>query len=237
MPSRRSGSGREPARLAGPLRILLAVITIGNLAASCGLKAPSAVPPRNEQVQLQSSIVNDRKHLFNGVLTYLPLRSMPVEDTQELEVELIAIGQNAAAVRIPEGRVVGSRSFKVGGVEEAKLSVSGGGVDIAPVSPARATIGQPGDSVTWRWDLTPKEPGDYTLKLEVITYQGTSDRPLAYINPPVRIGLSVTNTLSHRIKTNVPRIVGFVTFIGVLAGAIAGVRSLVVRQRKRGRRR
>ena len=66
------------------------------------------------QVLLQSSIVNDRKHLFNGVLLYSPLDPMPVEQTQELDVELIGAGKNPQAFLNPYPKVVGSRSLQVG---------------------------------------------------------------------------------------------------------------------------
>ena len=126
---------------------------------------------------------------------------MPVGGTQELDVELIAVGQNRKAIKIPRGNMVGSRSLQVGGVEEAKLSVPGGKVDVSSVGPTRGLIGQPGDEVNWSWGVTPKETGTYMLDLVITTYQGSSDNPLFVINPPIRIKLVVTNTFLHRLDS------------------------------------
>ena len=160
-----------------------------------------ASPPVSDQVKLETSIANDREHLFRGLLTYLPLDPMPVDSTQELHVTLIALGQNPAAVEVPPGKVVGSRSLQVGGVEEAALSVLGGGADISAVGPTRGLIGKPGDVVSWTWDIKPKEPREYKLDLVVITYQATSSNPLFVVNPPIQIELKVNNTLSHQISS------------------------------------
>jgi hypothetical protein len=200
----RSSSRWKPTGLASVL-VFLPVVIVTGILSGCTQTRGEANPnpnPTSDQVRLLSSIVNDRKHLFNGVLMYLPLKPMAVESTKQFRVKLIAVGQNSAAVKIPKGKVVGSRSLKVGGVEQASLSNSGGGVSISPVGPTRVTIAEPGDSVTWTWDITAEQPGDYTLNLVVITYQGTSDRVLTYINRPVPINLKVRDTWSHRAKSS-----------------------------------
>lgn len=168
-------------------------------------------------MQLQSKIVNDRKGLFRGVLAYKPLDPMPVEETRAFQATLIAVGNKPTSVRIPRGNVVGSRSLQVGGVQEAKLSARGGGVDIALAGPPRRLIARPGDRAVWAWNITPKEPKDYTLELVVITYQGTGDNPLDIINPPIEIELTVTNTWWHRIKSMNTAAIGAAAFVGAVA--------------------
>jgi hypothetical protein len=170
-----------------------------------------------DQVNLESSIVNDRKHLFKGVLRYRPLSPVAVGDTTELDVTLIAVGKNPGQVFILPGKVIGSRSLQVGGVEGATLAARGGGMKISQVGPARGLIGQPGDSVSWIWNITPDEPGDYILELVVVTYQGSSDNPLSVVNPPVQIALDVTDTWSHRISSLKGWIIGLGAFFAALA--------------------
>jgi hypothetical protein len=83
MPDQRSRS-RIQARdvVAVALGFILAFITFVAVYGLHGAGSRAAKPhPRvqDEQVLLQSSIINDREHLFNGVLTF-PLPSpMPVE--------------------------------------------------------------------------------------------------------------------------------------------------------------
>jgi hypothetical protein len=219
MPDQRSRSRIWKKRLGVVgLVILFVVITLYSTARqSLGPPghgtAPGALP---DQVNLQSLIVNDRKHLFAGVLTYYPLRPMAVGSTLELSVTLTGTGQNPGQVVIPHGNVIGSRSLRVGGVEGATLSARGSGIQISPVGPTRGLIGQPGDSVYWYWDITPSEPGDYILQLVVVTYLGTSDNPLSVVNPPVPIALNVTDTWSHRLDSVKGWIIGFGAFFGAL---------------------
>src|SRR5215831_12698861 len=76
---------------------LVGAAIINAILASCGgsaLESPSpgtgwtgggersSGQPGN-QVELQTSIVSDREHLFRGVVSYFPLNPMPVDGTQE----------------------------------------------------------------------------------------------------------------------------------------------------------
>jgi hypothetical protein len=196
------------------------------------------------QIQLESSIVSDRKHLFRGVLTYEDLEEMPVEDTQDLTVTLQAIGehQDPDVVRTPHGVLAGLRWLRVGGVEEAKLSVRGPAdrVEISPVGSTRGLIGKPGDKISWIWEITPKEPGSYTLRLVVVTYQGMSDNPLATLNPPIEIDLSVSDTGRHRFKWITDRIVGLSIILGAVSVILVFFREQIfgpISKRRRRRRR
>jgi hypothetical protein len=114
-----------------------------------------------------------------------------------------------------------------GGVEEAKLSVRGGGVDISPVGPTRGLIGQPGDKVDWVWDITPKEPGEHTFDLVIVTYKGSSDNPLFIVNPPINIKLDVTETWSHRISSAKAWVIGFGGLVIALAAIVTFFREQV----------
>ena len=205
------------------LLALALLIGVALISASCGYSEASspvgAGAPPNEQVKLQTSIVSDREHLFRGVLSYLPLNPMPVDSTQEVHVTLVAVGEDPAAVEVAPGEVVGSRSMRVGGVEEARLSARGGGADISAVGPTRGLIGEPGDKLSWTWDITPKEPRKYELELVVITYQGTSNSPLSVVNPPIEIRLEVNNTFSHQISSMKAWLIG----LGAVAVAAAAI--------------
>jgi hypothetical protein len=217
MPAQRS---RSRIRVWSAVAVVLGVIAVFVIVVASalpGASLPTRRPSPPPQVSLQSSIVNDREHLFNGVLTYEPPSPMPVDNTQLLEVQLIAVGQDPSAVRIPYGHIVGSRSLRVGGVEDATLSARGGGVQISSVGPTRRLIGQPGDMVSWTWEITPMQPGMYTLELVVVTYQGESDNPLSIVNPPIPITLNVTDTLSHRVNSVKGWIIGFSAFLAAVA--------------------
>jgi hypothetical protein len=226
MPDQQS---RSPIRVrnavATALEVSLALIISATFVAGCSSTIQSSSSsgaqtivngPVSEQVLIQGTIVSDRKHLFNGVLTYVHLSPMPVDNTQELDVTLIAVGQNGD-VPIPPFNVIGSRSLQVGGVEDATLSDRGGGVQISPVGSTRRLIGQPGDTAHWAWDITPMQPGEYTLELVVVTYQGTTDNPLSIINPPVDIALNVTDTWSHRLDSVKGWIIGLGAFFAAVA--------------------
>jgi hypothetical protein len=182
-----------------------------------GEGSPGTGGSAENQVILQSSIIKAREHLFDGVLTYQPLEPIPVEDTRQFRVTLVAVVEGTEFPRIPPGDVVGSRELQVGGVEEAKLSGPPGKVDISPVGSTRRLIGQVGDQATWAWNITPKQPGDYTLDLVITTYQGTTENPLYIINPPIPIDLSVRNTWPHFLNAMKAWIIAFSTFVGAVA--------------------
>ena len=207
----------------------------GVLLAGCGGEPAStgSAQSHSEQVVLQSSIVSDREHLFTGVLTYQPPDPVAVDATRQLMVTLTATGRDSPPVSTADGAIVGSRSLRVGGREEAILSAQGGGVDISAVGPVTGLIGQPGDRVHWIWDITPRQPGTHTLDLVVITYQGTTDNPLETLNPPVQIPVQVGNTVSHAASKINGWIVGFGAFLAALAGIVAVLTPLWRRRKSR----
>jgi hypothetical protein len=186
-----------------------------------GSGSPGPGGSAENQVILQSSIIKAREHLFDGVLTYQPLEPIPVEDTRQFRVTLVAVVEGTEFPSIPPGEVVGSRELQVGGVEEAKLSGPPGKVDISPVGSTRRLIGQVGDQATWAWNITPKQPGDYTLDLVITTYQGTTENPLYIINPPIPIDLSVRNTWSYFFNAMKAWIIAFSTFVAAVAVILA----------------
>lgn len=205
------------------MALLSPFLLVGN---SPALKLKIDKPGPSQQVRLESSIINDRSHLFKGFLTYSTLQSMRVGEVQQVYARLSAIGKNSPALKVPRGNVVGSRSLRVGGVEEANLSVGGDGVDVSSVGTARRTIGRPGDQALWTWTVSPGKPGDYVLDLVVTTYQGKSDNPISIVSPPIQIGLHVTATTGSFWSNlgTVGRVL--VTIAGVLA-AVATIMAVL----------
>jgi hypothetical protein len=237
----RTGSGprRRSVRVGTAKRVtdaLASSVGLGVLLAGCGGGSGSGLTgsarSHSEQVVLQSSIVSDRTHLFTGVLTYRPPDAMAVDATRQLTVTLTAVGRDSPPVSTADGAIVGSRSLRVGGREEAVLSARGG-VDISAVGPVTGLIGQPGDHVNWTWDITPRQPGTHTLDLVVITYQGTTDNPLETLNPPVQISLRVGNTVSHTASKINGWVVGFGAFLAALAGIFVVITPLWRRRKSR----
>jgi hypothetical protein len=110
-------------------------------------------------------------------------------------------------------------------------------VTISPVGPTQREIGKPGDRVSWSWNITPKEPGDYILDLIVMTYHEKTDNPLYVLDPPIEIDISVTNTWSHRFKSMVGWILGFALFIGAVGTILIFFREQVFAPLKNFRKR
>ncbi|NUK32521.1 hypothetical protein HRW16_19350 [Streptomyces lunaelactis] len=193
---------------------------------------PMATPGNSSvnQVKLQSSIVDDRKSLFNGIVSYSDLEPVKVEESAEVEVELIAVGSDFDAAPVPEGRIVGSRKLLVGGVEEARLSCRTKDVEISAIGPAKGLIGRIGDSVTWRWAITPKKAGKHTLDLVIVTYQGNTNNPLHAVNPPIKIEVEAKQTLKSRVNSARVWVLGISTFVVALSGILAFFREPIFKR-------
>jgi hypothetical protein len=172
-----------------------------------------------DQADLQAGIVNDRRHLFDGLLVYASYVSTPVDDSLTYRVRLTARGEKAAAV--PARPATQTRSFQVGGVEGAALTAGSGDVKVVLLTDAktRQVIAEPGDSVEWQWSVSPSEPGDYDLVLALTTYQGDSDRALDTLTPPITVHLGVRNTASHRLHSMQSTLIA----LGGVAGALLGL--------------
>lgn len=153
-----------------------------------------------DQVIFQEGVAEDRRSLFNGVLYYQPPNVVDVGDTLEFSAWLTAI-RGKTPPEWPPGRVVAQRTLRVGGVQKAYLSEAGKNVDIEVLGSPSGTIAAPGDEVEWRWYLTPRKPGRYTLKLMVETYRGDSDVLLARSSPPIDVSLTARATWGYRITS------------------------------------
>ncbi|MFI2348441.1 hypothetical protein ACH492_15620 [Streptomyces sp. NPDC019443] len=168
-----------------------------------------------DQVIFQKGVAEDRRSLFNGVLYYQPPKEVDVDDTLEFTVWLTAIrGETPPAW--PPGRVVAQRALRVGGVQKAYLFEAGKDVDIEVLGSPIGTIAAPGDEVEWRWYLTPRKPGRYTLKLMVETYRGDSGVLLARSSPPIDIILTARATWGYRITSAQNWLIGLATSLTAL---------------------
>lgn len=203
---------------------LLLLLALG--LAACGVpgesnKGPESVGQRPGQADLQSSIVDDRKHLFDGSLAYDPSVSVSVGDSLTYDVRLTARGEKSSHGTAQAALV--TRAFQVGGVEEAALSAGDADVRVVSLTPdVKQVIAQPGDLAEWQWSVSAGEPGDHDLALTVTTFQGDSDRALDTLAPPISVHLSVRDTWSHRFASMQD---GLYTAAGI-AGALAGVYAL-----------
>ncbi|MCJ0868940.1 hypothetical protein MTF69_05985 [Streptomyces sp. AP-93] len=171
----------------------------------------------------QKGVAEDRKSLFNGVLYYDPPKTVDVGDTLEFAVQLRAI-RGETPPMWPPGDVVAQRALSVGGVQKAHLSEAGNNVDIEVLGSQSGTIAAPDDEVEWRWYITPRKPGRYTLKLMVETYRGDSEVLLARTSPPIDIALTARTTWGYRITSARNWLIGLAAFLAALTAVGAAFR-------------
>lgn len=159
-------------------------------------------PGRPDQADFQAKIVDDRRQLFDGSLSYRSRVSAPVGESVTYSIKLTALGEDASRRVNPE-RATETRAFQVGGVEGASLTSASGQVRVVRLADikTRQVIAEPGDTVEWRWGLTASEPGSYDLVLSLTTYQGDSDRALDTLTPPITVRLQIENTWSNRVDS------------------------------------
>jgi hypothetical protein len=220
---------------------LLLLLALG--LAACGVpgesnKGPESVQQRPGQADLLASVVNDRKHLFDGSLAYDPSVSVSVGGSLTYDVRLTSRGEKSSRGTAQVALV--TRAFQVGGVEEATLSAGDSAVRVVLLSPrVKQVIAQPGDPADWQWSVSATEPGDYDLTLTVTTLQGDSDRALDTLTPPITVHLTVHNTWSHRFAS----MQNWLYAAAGSAGALAGIYALraplteLVRGRREARQR
>ncbi|KOU72397.1 hypothetical protein ADK61_27250 [Streptomyces sp. XY66] len=79
------------------------------------------------------------------------------------------------------------------------MSEPSGGIKVEPIGSSRQLLASPRDSMEWRWNLTPRKPGQYQLNLVVEPYQGDTENVLAHTGPPIHITLTVNNTFWYRV--------------------------------------
>ncbi|MER6419906.1 hypothetical protein [Streptomyces sp. NPDC001137] len=194
------------------------LLTLG--LAACGVPTESGSGAGLGQAALEASIRNDRKHLFDGSLTYTPDISMSVGGRLSYAVVLTARGEKSS--RRAAQAALETRVFRVGGWQGAGLSADGPEVKTVLHGPQRQAIGAPGENAQWQWSVSADEPGDYDLALTVITYQGNTDRALETLKPPIKVRLKVYDTWSHRFTA----MRNWLYTAAGIAGALVGVLAL-----------
>lgn len=172
-----------------------------------------------------------------GRLSYTAPQAIAVSTTRAVTVTLEAADHLKP---VPPGQTQPHVTLKVGGLEGATLTATNGSIAITRVGPATGLIAQPGDEVSWTWDLTPQEPGPVVLDLVVVTYLGDTSEPLYTLSPPLVIRLTAGNTIGHQTTAVGSDITAIAAVVGSVAGALvalAGCMAWVVRSRDRRRKR
>ncbi|MDQ0994077.1 hypothetical protein [Streptomyces sp. V3I7] len=190
---------------------------------------------RPDQATLQASVVNDRKYLFNGSLSFVSHVETEVGDPVTYVVRLTAVTpaddkpphaspSPSTPASASEPPTPETRSFQVGGVEGAALTSGSDRVKVVPLSDSttKQIIAAPRDTALWQWSVTPSEPGEYRLALAVTTYQGESDRALDTLTPPITLHLTVHDTWAHRGNA----LKGWLIGLGAVALALTAVLAL-----------
>jgi hypothetical protein len=172
------------------------------MASSFALLLDSDGKRSSDQADFQARILDDRKQLFDGRLSYSSLVSADVGDSVTYTIRLTALGE-AGSGRLAPGRGAKARSFQVGGVQGASLTSTSSRVRVVRLNDttARQVIAAPGDAIEWHWSVTATQPGSYGLVLGLTTYQGDSDRALDTLTPPITVRMQVENSWSHRIAS------------------------------------
>ncbi|MFB7260813.1 hypothetical protein ACFCXH_01415 [Streptomyces nojiriensis] len=176
-----------------------------------------------DQVVFQLKAARDRGALFTGELTYRPPPSVDIGDSVEFSVTLAGpeaypgdpdapsptpgpdpfrssdLPHPDPSPREDPEAADETRELPVGGVQGAHLSEPRGDVKVDPIGSSRQLLVSRRDRVEWRWDLTPRKPGQYQLSLVVETYQGDSENVLARTAPPIDIALTVNSTFWYRV--------------------------------------
>jgi hypothetical protein len=196
---------------------------------SCSPQIGQAPPPDPDQASFLADVVDDRKQLFAGILTYESHVSSSVGDSTIYTISLTALGRSNTRTPDPGQPATETRDFQVGGVEGAKLTPRSRDVKVQLLADTKTkqVIAEPGDVVSWQWSVTAGEPGDYELLLVLTTYQQDSDRALATLHPPITIHLSVNNTWSHRIDSMRNSLIAW-GGVAVALGAIVAFRAPLV---------
>ncbi|MCH5670593.1 hypothetical protein [Streptomyces gilvus] len=190
------------------------------LLAACGVPGgEKSVGPGLSQADLRASIIDDRKQLFDGSLSYAPSVSVPVGGSLRFDVVLTARGEKSRRVA---RTAVQTRVFRVGGMQGARLTPDSREVRTVLLSEARQPIARPGESALWEWSVSADEPGDYELGLTVVTYQSDTDRALETLNPPIHVRVTVRDTWSHRFSS----MQDWLFTAAGIAGALAGIYAL-----------
>ncbi|WP_411105504.1 hypothetical protein [Streptomyces sp. cmx-4-9] len=131
--------------LAGVIGLLaLLTVSTGPGAGRVSLQPAPRSDGDGDQVIFRKEVTEDRKSLFDGVLSYLPPQTVDVGDTLEFPARLMAIASDAPPDSVP-GRVVARRSLRVGGVQKAYLSEPGKDVADSPAPGAQRTTRSPDD--------------------------------------------------------------------------------------------
>ncbi|MEV6944816.1 hypothetical protein AB0N07_22970 [Streptomyces sp. NPDC051172] len=198
---------------------LLLLLTLG-LAACGGVPRESGSGAGLGQAALEASIRNDRKHLFDGSLTYTPDISMSVGGRLTYAVVLTARGEKSS--RRAAQAALETRVLRVGGWQGAGLSADDPEVKTVLHGPEKQPIVAPGENAQWQWSVSADEPGDYDLALTVITYQGNTNRALETLDPPISVHLKVYNTWSHRFSA----MRNWLYTAAGIAGALVGIYAL-----------
>ncbi len=167
----------------------------------------------------RAKVVDDRKQLFDGTLSYRTSLTAVVDDSATYRISLTAEAASRTTAPVPPG--VETRQFQVGGVEGAALSSTNRSVQVELLADnkTKQVIAEPGDTVNWQWTVSASEPGDYELVLVLTTYQGDSDRALDTLTPPITIDLTVSDSWSHRIDS----MQTFLITLGSVAAALMAV--------------
>jgi hypothetical protein len=202
---------------AGCLSLLLVLASCGT-----GDRGSAHVPP--SQADLQASVLDDRRHLFAGSLTYATSVVVSVDDTVTYDVRLTARAKNASPGTTRP--VAATRAFRVGGVEGAALTSASQDVRVVLRGDQKPeqVIARPGEKAAWRWSISASEPGDYDLGLTVTTYQGRSDLALDTPAPPLTVHLRVRDTWSHRWNSTLDSVETW----GGIAAALVTITGVIV---------
>ena len=147
--------------------------------------SPTAEPP-SEAVRLQRVIDQGIEGLPRGQILFRPKERMTVGQTELVEVIITRETSERLAKELAEqlegeGKVA-IEDIPISYEMSAKL-MGGRAFEIIARTQEKKIVPPPPDSASWRWDVTPLEPGTHTLELYVTATISVESQEKSYERP------------------------------------------------------
>ncbi|WP_405655780.1 hypothetical protein [Streptomyces sp. RK9] len=203
------------------------------LVTSCAGRPTGGDDPESQALYGQE-IIESRKEMFEGRISYTRLRSAKIGRAFEFQAEVA--GFRAAGSQGARKDLQHTGELQVGTLVGVKLHCSGAGVTCTALSSARQNVLTPDDKARWRWIVKPSATGTMTVALTVTAYHRDTDNVL-FEKPPFMQKARVGATASHTARQAKDDAFAVLAFMGAVFGlGVAWVTIHEFWQRRSGRK-